>query len=178
MLLPEAVGTVGFHLTEGDIGMTGLTRRGVTALLGAAFVSPALVHADIFKAEGPTFAVNGRALRGIDVLSYFEGGQPVDGADAHATAWRGALWCFDSAAHQAAFEANPRAYAPKYGGYCAYAMSMNMTLSSDPVAWAIRGGRLYLFHSADAQTAWMTDPDSHIARADGYWPAIMHRLAD
>lgn len=35
------------------------------------------------------------------------------------------------------FEANPEAYAPQYGGYCAYAVSKGDTATTDPEAWTI-----------------------------------------
>ena len=157
--------------------MTALTRRAAIGALGAVLLAPRSLRADIFREHGPTYALRGRAVRGVDVVSYFTAGESKEGSVEHVTAWRGALWCFSSAEHQALFEANPRAYAPKYGGYCSYAMSQNEKLSSDPAVWQIYEGRLFFFHNPGAHASWQTDIPGNIAKANGYWPAIRHGLA-
>ena len=39
---------------------------------------------------------------------------------------------------------DPGKYLPQYGGYCAYAMSLNRIAAIDPSRWAIVDGKLYL----------------------------------
>ena len=56
----------------------------------------------------------------------------------------GATWQFASANNLAAFKADSQAYAPQYGGYCAWAVSGGYTASSDPQAWRIHDGKLFL----------------------------------
>jgi glycine/D-amino acid oxidase-like deaminating enzyme len=46
-----------------------------------------------------------------------------------------------------AFKADPEGYAPRYGGYCAYAVSHNDTAEGDPKVWSIVGGKLYLMQA-------------------------------
>jgi len=157
--------------------MPEFSRRAFAGMIGLGLIAPQVLRADIFRNEGLVYADNGRAVRGADVVAYFDEGQRVEGSDHFATEWRGALWCFASADHQAEFEANPRAFAPRYGGYCAYAMSLNMAIASDPVAWRIHDKRLYLFHTDRAIANWEADVAGNIARADANWPGIRRKLA-
>ena len=44
-------------------------------------------------------------------------------------------------------------------------------LGSDPGAWLIRDGRLFIFGDVIGQTAWGVDPAWNVAHADRLWPA-------
>ncbi len=68
---------------------------------------------------------------------------------------------------------NPEAYAPQYGGYCAYALSQGALASSVPEAWTIHEGKLYLNYSVNVRQIWSQDIPENIARADAQWPAIL-----
>src|SRR5437764_481032 len=80
---------------------------------------------------------NGLAIRGYDPVAYFQQGGPVKGSPALRQEWMGATWLFSSAANRDVFATNPDKYAPRYGGYCAYAVSEGDTASIDPEAWRI-----------------------------------------
>lgn len=66
----------------------------------------------------------------------------------------GAAWCFVSAANKGTFVADPEAYAPQFGGYCAWAVSEGYTASTTPEAWSIVDGKLYLNYSRRIQRRW------------------------
>jgi hypothetical protein len=87
--------------------------------------------------------------------------------------WKGVTWLFASAEHQAMFEANPRAYAPRFGGYCAYGVSGGYLVSGDPNSFEIRDGALYMLHSPDIQTRWRRDPEERLTMAHENWPNIL-----
>ncbi len=146
-----------------------LTRR--TALLGAAAIvcaGPALA------AEDPIFANwRGHAIRGYDPVAYFTEGRAVEGSSDHKFDYMGATWRFASAENRAKFEENPEAYAPQYGGYCAYAVSQGYTASVDPEAWDITDGKLYLNYSKSVQTTWREDRPGYIAKANENWPKVL-----
>ncbi|MFN3955537.1 MAG: YHS domain-containing (seleno)protein [Pararhodobacter sp.] len=118
------------------------------------------------------FTDNGLALRGYDPVAYFQQARPVRGTPEHSLHWGGAEWRFASAENRAAFVAAPEAYAPQYGGYCAWAVSQGYTAPIDPNAWRIVDGRLYLNYSRSIHRRWERDIPGHIQRADANWPAL------
>ena len=89
--------------------------------------------------------------------------------------WHGARWLFVSAAHQEVFIRDPEKYAPRYGGYCAYAVSQGKIADIDPEAWTIFKGKLYLNLNKDVQKLWEKDMQKYIHLADKNWPRIAGR---
>lgn len=137
-------------------------RRTVLALLVAA------AGAGIARAEEPRLAI-----KGYDPVAYFAPGAPTPGDPRFVTVWDGARWQFASAEHQALFESDPDRYAPRYGGYCAFGVSLGKKLEIDPTQWAIIDGQLYLQSGPEGTAAWREDPAARIAEADANW-ATMH----
>ena len=115
----------------------------------------------------------GRAIGGYDPVAYFTEGKPVEGSGDYTAKWKGADWRFASAANRDMFVAAPEKYAPKYGGYCAYAVAQNSTAKIDPTAWAIVNGKLYLNYSHDIQKTWIANRDAFIVAADKNWPSVL-----
>jgi YHS domain-containing protein len=113
------------------------------------------------------------ALGGYDVVAYFTEGKPVAGQAAHEAQWNGARWHFASAAHRERFLAEPERFAPRYGGYCAYAVSRGYTAPVAPEAWRIVDGRLYLNYSKDVQKLWEREIPANIKKADTHWPGVL-----
>ena len=144
-------------------------RRTFLAASAAALVLPAALRA----ASPEVFQTGGLALGGTDPVAYFTEGAPVPGASQHALSWRGATWQFASAANRARFEMDPDAFAPRYGGYCAFAMASGYIADSVPEAWSVVDGALYLNLSLSVRERWLADPAGFIARADANWPAAL-----
>lgn len=149
-----------------------LTRR---MLLSAAAAAPAaaLFSRPAQAAEPYLFSVDGVAIRGADPVAFFTEGAPVIGSPDHALMWEGATWHFASAENMEMFMADPRAYAPQYGGYCAFALSKGSLASSVPEAWTVHDGKLYLNYSVNVRQVWSEDIPGNIALADAQWPAIL-----
>jgi hypothetical protein len=74
----------------------------------------------------------------------------------------------------ALFKSDPAQYAPQYGGYCAYAVSKGATASTEPEAWTIVNGKLYLNFSLSVQKRWRKDIPGHIKAADNNWPDVLN----
>ncbi|MBC8240425.1 MAG: YHS domain protein [Alphaproteobacteria bacterium] len=115
----------------------------------------------------------GRAIGGYDPVAYFTDARAMEGKSAFTAKWMGASWRFTSAANRDLFMAMPEKYAPKYGGYCAYAVSQGYTAKIDPTAWSIVEGKLYLNYSHDVQKTWVAKRDAYIAAADKNWPGVL-----
>ena len=102
------------------------------------FMFPVLLSAVLFTTAGygqqpnlgkvvDGYLVNvdeqGVILQGYDPVSFHRAGGGQAGDPKFQTKYHGAIYNFVSAANKAAFEANPAAYEPEYGGYCAYGVS-------------------------------------------------------
>ncbi|MEX0327926.1 MAG: YHS domain-containing (seleno)protein [Ruegeria sp.] len=146
------------------------SRRVFLAGLACAAYAP-FAHA---QEEPMYFSADGAAISGYDAVSYFNGGQPLQGAADIAVMWKGAIWHFASQENRDQFERNPRAYAPQFGGYCALAMAQGSLSSTDPKAWKIVDGRLYLTHSPAIEKIWEKNVVEYIHLAEQHWPVILY----
>lgn len=149
-----------------------LSRRSALGLLAAA-PAATLTALPTFAQTAPVFSENDVALRGADPVAYFAEGTHRIGSARNAATWNGTTWHFTSAENRDAFAATPEAYAPQYGGYCAFAMSRGYIAPTVPEAWTIHEGRLYLNFSLSVRSQWARDIPGNIALADQYWPAIL-----
>lgn len=145
------------------------------ALLSLALTGPPVGPAA--AAEDPVYTgtFSNLAVSGYDPVAYFTEGKPVEGSGDLEYDWNGATWRFANPANLQAFRADPESYAPQYGGYCAWAVSQGYTASSDPDAWRIVGGKLYLNYSRSVQETWQQDIPGNIAKADKNWPAVLEK---
>ncbi len=127
-------------------------------------------------AVGGTAHVNaehGVAIRGADAVAYFRGLGPVAGSVAEQVRWRGAVWLFANPEHREAFERDPRRFAPRFGGYCAYTLSQGALGPVDPRAFNIHEGRLYLVRSLEIREIWLKNLAHNIRLAEKHWPAAL-----
>jgi YHS domain-containing protein len=116
----------------------------------------------------------GAALQGYDVLSYLEDGAAVPGREQFTAEYSGVTWRFATAEHRDRFRANPQAYQPEYGGFCAYSVGRGYPATADPMSFKVQDGKLYLFFNRAAQLVWEQDQRRLSAAADRNWPR-MHR---
>ena len=114
-------------------------------------------------------------LLGHDPVAYFTRGQPLRGSPQHVVDLPERSYYFASAEHKALFAAAPSRYEPQYGGFCASGAAFAIKLGSDPTAWQLREGRLFIFGDVLGQTAWSVDPAWNVAHADRLWPQIAAR---
>ena len=142
------------------------------AVLGLLAITP-LIARPVMAATPDVFAIDGLAIRGADPVAFFTQSDFVMGSADHQLMWKGATWQFSSAQNMAAFEANPDAYAPQFGGYCAYAMSKGYIATSVPEAWTVHEDKLYLNYSTTVRGIWSGDIPGNIVKAEGHWPDIL-----
>ena len=124
----------------------------------------------------------GVAIMGYDPVAYFTEGRPVKGSAEFQHEFLGETWHFASAANRDAFAADPVAYAPQYGGYCAgevlqAEVTTGVTTNIDPRAWRIIDGKLYLFYDRGYAEHFEANAADLLMKADANWPKVQARLA-
>jgi len=146
---------------------------GLGGLVAVVALAPTLAMA----ADKPVYTgfFSNVALSGYDAVAYFTEHKPVKGDDRFTFDYLGSKWQFTSAANRDAFAADPKRYAPQYGGYCAWAVSQGSTASADPQLWKIVDGKLYLNYDAAVQKKWELDIAGHIRKADHNWPSVLEK---
>ncbi len=119
----------------------------------------------------------GFIAEGYDVVAYFTDGKPVKGDPSIVKLYNGAFYSFASEEHKQLFGADPMKYLPQYGGYCAYAMSLNKLRPIDPNLFQFVNGRLMLQHSKDALEKFSKDEQGSTVKADKFWPKKVKKKA-
>ena len=125
-------------------------------------------------AADEVFVTADGAIRGYDPVAYHTQSKPVPGLKTITYDWNAATWRFASKANRDLFAANPQRYAPRYGGYCAYGTSQGYKVSSDPNAFAVVDGKLYLNYNKPVQTKWNKDRSGYILKANQQWNVLEH----
>jgi YHS domain-containing protein len=149
------------------------------ALVGLALVTiPAAIPAVNNPAPAVYSASDGLAAGGYDVTAYFTDGKAVRGSARHELMLQGVTWRFASAESKARFQANPAAYAPQFGGYCAWAVSQGYLASGDPEQWKVVDGKLYLNFNERAKELWEADQAAAIERGIANWPTVLTKNQD
>ena len=145
--------------------------RIATILMAIAFIGPTVSFAG--QPEIYAGAIRGVAINGYDPVAYFTQEKAVAGSAEITTQWKGVIWRFASQANRDSFATEPEKYAPQYGGYCAYAVALGSTASTDPQAFSIVNGKLYLNNSMSVRGAWAKDSAGYISKGDANWPGVL-----
>jgi YHS domain-containing protein len=151
-----------------------MNRRTVFAVL-ALLAAPQIAVESALAASPEIFVglVPGTALGGYDAVAYHTQGKPVQGSTEFTTRWKGAEWRFASRDNMELFRADPQAYAPQFGGYCAYGVAGGYAVKGEPEVWKIVDGKLYLNYDARIQRRWEADIPGYIAEAGAKWPDVL-----
>ena len=144
------------------------TRQKITllaALLGTSF---SLMAADLDMSVDN----NDLAIKGYDPVAYFANEGPVKGNSDFTATYKNAIYNFASSENRDEFRANPEAYAPQYGGYCAFGVAMGKKFETDPLAWKVEDGKLYLNLDKSVQKRWLENTQEFIQDANSNWTTI------
>ena len=136
----------------------------------AALLVASLLSAQVWAGE--FFEVDGLALRGYDPVAYVETERPTPGDPAHAFTYQGSKFLFASAANRAKFAAAPDKYAPQFGGFCALGTANGYKVATEPDAFKVVGGKLYLNYNRKVLDIWSKDTTGYIAKANENWPTV------
>lgn len=118
------------------------------------------------------FQVGDVALGGFDPVSYFRKQTAERGNPAYRHRYNGTTWYFASELHRDRFAEDPQQYAPRFGGFCAYAVSRGQLVPVDPYAWTVHRGKLYLNYSKQVRSLWRSDLEQHLERAAANWEKL------
>lgn len=141
-------------------------------LIGGVALSVALATSALAAGVEINASSTGLAMQGYDPVAYFTEGAATKGDYKITTVHEEATYRFASEEHKDLFEANPEAYLPAYGGYCAFGTAMGFKFDGDPNHWRIVDNTLYLNLSQDIQDRWSGDIPGYIEKADGHWTDI------
>lgn len=122
---------------------------------------------------------NGKALalKGYDVMAYFTDNAPVAGRSDISVVHEGVEYRFANAQHRDTFTADPQAYLPQFGGFCAFGVSEGAKLDVDPAAFKVVNGKLYLNNSLDIHNMWLPEREARIQKASQNWPDLRDATA-
>ncbi|MEY8837845.1 YHS domain-containing (seleno)protein [Cribrihabitans sp. XS_ASV171] len=150
----------------------------VKSLIGGLALSVAVASATLAAGVEVNASSTGLAMQGYDPVAYFTVGAPTKGDYRITTIYNDATYRFSSEENKAVFEANPEAYAPAYGGYCAFGTAMGFKFDGDPTHWKIVDDVLYLNLSKDIQERWEGDIPGFIDSADDKWTLIADKTPE
>jgi len=108
----------------------------------------ALLISLTLTAQDNVYVKKGVAIEGYDVTEYFNN-HALKGMAMYQTTYEGNKYYFVNEKNKSKFEANPSAYIPAYGGYCAYAIGeKSKKVSIDPETFELKDGKVYLFYNS------------------------------
>lgn len=151
----------------------GLMILGLTVTQASAAIDAqnfgGLLSANTSLATLQTADVQTIALGGYDPTQYFAGGLPKLGDTSISYVFEGQLYYFTSITNRDLFIADPMAYAPQYGGHCAFAVAEHKTMLADPNVFAIEDGKLFVFQNEEKLEMWKTNSRKFRLLADKRW---------
>lgn len=140
-------------------------------------ISVLLLTAQIFaqSLKPEVFSSTKGAINGYDPVAYFTNGKPVKGDSHFSLKWKEATWYFSSQMNLESFKNDPEKYAPQFGGYCAYGLSQGHKAPTEPDAFTIVDGKLYLNYNKDVKKKWLGDQSNYIMQANHNWPELKNK---
>lgn len=109
------------------------------------------------------------AINGYDPVAYFTEGKAVKGETARTFLWNDATWYFSSQSNLDLFKSDPAKYAPQFGGYCSFAVSKGFTANTDPGAFKVVDGKLYLCAEQKFLDEWLAGGDESRRLSEENW---------
>ncbi len=141
--------------------------RNLSIVLATLMLTFASLSAQAGSASSATVAVNG-----YDVVSYHTEKRPLRGNGHFVSDYNGTTYLFSNAENKQQFDASPDKYAPAYGGFCAFGVSVGKKFYADPEVWRIVDGKLYLNLDSRIQADWLKDVPGRIKTANTNWTKI------
>ena len=148
----------------------------VVAIVLAGFSSNAQAADEVNTSNGLTIGGVPLAIHGYDPVAYFTEGRALVGKAVFTATHERAAYRFVTHSNQQRFEANPQRYAPRYGGFCAFGVSVGAKFDGDPTLFRIVDNKLYFNLNPDIQDKWIKDIPGNIRKANRNWTQIRHKV--
>ena len=152
------------------------TLTAIVSVAAITMASSAFAADEYNVSNGITLTGNPLGLHGVDPVSMFKADAPKIGDAVYTSMVDGVDYYFATEAAQKAFEADPAAFLPQYGGFCALGVSLGKKLDGDVRYADIVDGKLYLFVNAAIFEKYLANKAAVLAQAAEQWPAI-HNVA-
>lgn len=143
------------------------------ALSATLAFAPAAIAADEYNvSNGLTLTGNPLGLHGVDPVSMFRSEAPLIGDAVYTSEYEGVDYYFASEDARRRFDADPTAYLPQFGGFCAFGVYKGKKLDGDVRFADIVDGKLYLFVNAAIFEQYLANSDEVIRIAHETWPDV------
>ena len=145
----------------------------LAALCAFCLTASATIAADEYNtSSGVTYAGVPLGLHGVDTVALSSGEGLVAGVSDYTGVHDGVSYYFASETAKAAFEADPQAYLPQFGGFCTLAVGLGKKFNGDPRYADVVDGKLYVFVNKAVFETYLKDKEGTIASAEARWPSI------
>lgn len=146
--------------------------QAVATALSIALATAAFAADEYNVNNGLTLSGHPLGLHGVDPVSMFAGDAPVQGHAAYTSLHDGVDYYFATQEAQSRFDADPAAYLPQFGGFCAFGVFVGKKLDGDVRYADIVDGKLYLFVNKTIFEKYLEDKANVIAGAHAKWSDI------
>ena len=148
------------------------TLTAIVSVAAITMASSAFAADEYNVSNGITLTGNPLGLHGVDPVSMFKADAPKIGDAVYTSMVDGVDYYFATEAAQKAFEADPAAFLPQYGGFCALGVSLGKKLDGDVRYADIVDGKLYLFVNDAIFAKYLENKETVLAQAAEQWPTI------
>jgi YHS domain-containing protein len=148
----------------------------VLILFGIGIVSQTKAQNEDLSDHSNVSGENKLGLSGYDPVSYFQDG-PKKGNAKYSESHHGITYYFVSEKNKEEFEASPDAYAPSYGGWCAYGMAKGGKYSANPETYKIVNDLLFVYYNDGSKNTlplWEEENEEKLVEnADSNWTKVL-----
>lgn len=117
----------------------------------------------------------GVILDAYDTVAFFTKRKALKGYSKFQVKYKGALFYFASEKNKKIFQTNPEKYAPQFGAWCAYAVSLGHVSPISVEFFKIQKGRLLFQHNQKASDLYGKEAKKNLAKAKQNWPDLLYR---
>jgi YHS domain-containing protein len=124
---------------------------------------------------GDFYETDGVAIGGYDPVAYFTQHNAVPGLASVTATDQGSTFRFASTANRDLFVADPAKYAPQYHGFCTFGVAEGAKAPSNPAAFRVIDGKLYLQYSDAVTRRFDQSPAKYLQEAETNWPSVQNK---
>ena len=143
-------------------------------LIAGALAVPAIAADEFNTVPGMTAAGAPLGLHGVDPVAFVDIGNRIDGTAKFTAVHDGVAYYFASQENMNAFKRAPTKYAPAFGGFCTFGVSVAKKFDGDPKYADVNNGKLYVFLNEEIFRMYQKDKTGTIAKAEKNWEKIQH----